>query len=208
MLETHERVLSPITSLKKRFLSVGIAIVIIMIPSLAFGASPTRLTDANGPDRHDGTAYSHALRYRFTRTQRRVTTSGTLVALTRTHLRHGVGIVARPLAHVVSPTPNEGYVMTLIRRDFPPRAWHDAAVVAWCESRFQFNEIHYDSNGTHDRGLFQLNDGGTEQYLLQLLGKNPLNVNLAYNPVLNVRAAALLYARDGWSQWSCASALA
>jgi hypothetical protein len=39
------------------------------------------------------------------------------------------------------------------------------------------------------------------------IGENAENLNLAFNPVLNVRAAALLYSRDGWSQWSCATAI-
>jgi hypothetical protein len=105
------------------------------------------------------------------------------------------------------PTPTEGYVVTLIHRDFPVTAWHDAEAVAWCESKFRTTDIGFDSNGTHDRGLFQLNDGGTEQYLMAMIHQNPQNLNLAFNPVLNVRAAALLYRRDGWSQWSCASAI-
>ncbi len=105
------------------------------------------------------------------------------------------------------PTPSDGYVVTLIHQDFPARAWHDAEAVAWCESKFRTTDIGFDSNGTHDRGLFQLNDGGTEQYLMAMIGENPKNLNLAFNPVLNVRAAALLYARDGWSQWSCAYAI-
>jgi len=105
------------------------------------------------------------------------------------------------------PTPADGYVVTLIHQDFPHRAWHDAEAVAWCESKFRTTDIGFDSNGTHDRGLFQLNDGGTEQYLMARIGQNPNNLNLAFNPVLNVRAAAVLYARDGWSQWSCESAI-
>jgi hypothetical protein len=105
------------------------------------------------------------------------------------------------------PTPSDRYVVTLIHQDFPARAWHDAEAVAWCESKFRTTDIGFDSDGTHDRGLFQLNDGGTEQYLLARIGQNPNNLNLAFNPVLNVRAAAVLYARDGWSQWSCESAI-
>jgi hypothetical protein len=105
------------------------------------------------------------------------------------------------------PTPSDGYIVTLIHQDFPARAWHAAEAVAWCESKFRTTDIGFDSNGTHDRGLFQLNDGGTEQYLMAMIGENPKNLNLAFNPVLNVRAAALLYARDGWSQWSCAYAI-
>ena len=106
-----------------------------------------------------------------------------------------------------NPTRADGYVVTLIHQDFPAHAWHDAEAVAWCESKFRTTDIGFDSNGTHDRGLFQLNDGGTEQYLMAMIGQNPKNLNLAFNPVLNVRAAALLYARDGWSQWSCESAI-
>jgi hypothetical protein len=105
------------------------------------------------------------------------------------------------------PTPSDGLVVSLIHQDFPARAWHDAEAVAWCESKFRTTDIGFDSNGTHDRGLFQLNDGGTEQYLMAMIHQNPQNLNLAFNPVLNVRAAALLYRRDGWSQWSCATAI-
>jgi hypothetical protein len=105
------------------------------------------------------------------------------------------------------PTPSDGYVVSLIHQDFPANAWHDAEAVAWCESKFRTTDIGFDSNGTHDRGLFQLNDGGTEQYLMAMIGENPKNLNLAFNPVLNVRAAALLYRRDGWSQWSCETAI-
>jgi hypothetical protein len=117
------------------------------------------------------------------------------------------GVVAELADFTSSPTPSDGYVVTLIHQDFPARAWHDAEAVAWCESKFRATDIGFDSNGTHDRGLFQLNDGGTEQYLMAMIGENPKNLNLAFNPALNVRAAALLYARDGWSQWSCASAI-
>jgi hypothetical protein len=93
----------------------------------------------------------------------------------------------------------------LIHRYFPRAAWPGAVAVATCESHFNPVAIHYDSNGTHDRGVFQLNDGGTAQYLMSMIHQNPSNLNLAFNPVLNVRAAALLYKRDGWSQWSCAA---
>ena len=105
------------------------------------------------------------------------------------------------------PSATADRVISLIKAIFPPSAWHDAEVVAWCESKFNPTDIGFDSNGTHDRGVFQLNDGGTEQYLLGRLGLDPNNLALAFNPVLNIRAAAILYARDGWSQWSCQSAL-
>ena len=106
------------------------------------------------------------------------------------------------------PTATDKYVAALINRDFPPAARQDAEAVAWCESKFQPRDIGFDSNGTHDRGLFQLNDGGTQQYIMKMLGFNPNNLSLALNPVLNVRAAALLWHRDGWSPWSCSYVLA
>jgi hypothetical protein len=127
---------------------------------------------------------------------------------------HSPRAVRRPRAKPVdvellsftnAPTPTQSYVVTLIHSDFPPKAWHDAEIVAWCESKLRPADIGFDSNGTHDRGVFQLNDGGTEQYLLTMLGHNPNDLGLAFNPVINVRLAALLYARDGWSPWSCAS---
>ena len=120
---------------------------------------------------------------------------------------HVVSVGAELSDFTANPTLADGYVVTLIHQDFPARAWHDAEAVAWCESKFRTTDIGFDSNGTHDRGLFQLNDGGTEQYLMAMIGQNPKDLNLAFNPVLNVRAAALLYARDGWSQWSCESAI-
>jgi hypothetical protein len=121
--------------------------------------------------------------------------------------RRMVPVAAELASFTPHPTASDGYVVTLIHQDFPRQAWHDAEAVAWCESKFRTTDIGFDSNGTHDRGLFQLNDGGTEEYLMAMIGQNPKDLNLAFNPVLNVRAAALLYARDGWSHWSCASAI-
>ena len=140
----------------------------------------------------------------------RVADAAVVKTLEVRHVRvhHRPSAVTVDLATFTSaPTPTQGYVVTLIHQDFPASAWRDAEDVAWCESKFRPTDIGFDSNGTHDRGVFQLNDGGTEQYLMQMIGQNPNNLNLAFNPVLNVKAAALLYARDGWSQWSCASAI-
>ncbi len=132
------------------------------------------------------------------------TNSSFVRRMVRAHRR---AVVTELADFTSNPTPSDGYVVSLIHRDFPANAWHDAEAVAWCESKFRTTDIGFDSNGTHDRGVFQLNDGGTEQYLMAMIGQNPRNLGLAFNPVLNVRAAALLYRRDGWSQWSCESAL-
>lgn len=105
-----------------------------------------------------------------------------------------------------APTTPAGEV-ALIHRFFPKSQWTNAVHVAACESHFHYWERATDSNGTHDWGVFQLNDGGTLQETLRLTGQNPANLNLALNPVWNVRAAAALYRRDAWHQWHCAEEL-
>jgi hypothetical protein len=117
------------------------------------------------------------------------------------------GVVVTTASYSTGQVPTDGYVVSLIENAFPKSAWRAAEAVAWCESKFRTNDVGFNSNGTHDRGIFQLNDGGTQQYLFRMLGLNPDNLSLGFNPVLNVRAAALLYARDGWSPWTCASTL-
>jgi len=67
--------------------------------------------------------------------------------------------------------------------------------VAWCESKFRTTDIGFDSDGTHDRGLFQLNDGGTEQYLMAMIGQNPKNLNLAFIPCSTCARRPLVRAR-------------
>ena len=174
---------------------VIIALLLSTMGLIHFGASPGRAVTAGA--QHPVAADAHLAS--LVRRTKAATAPVTLSA--------PVPVVMKTAAVAINVTATTTYVVSLIKKAFPPVAWHSAEVVAWCESKFHPLDIHFDSNGTHDRGLFQLNDGGTEQFLLQRLGFNPNNVNLAFNPVLNVRAAAMLYARDGWSQWSCASAL-
>jgi hypothetical protein len=80
-----------------------------------------------------------------------------------------------------------------------------AVHVATCESHFNAAANHTDSNGTHDLGIFQLNTGGTAQELLGLTKHPTTDIALAFRPTWNVQAAALLYSRDGWHPWSCAT---
>jgi hypothetical protein len=80
-----------------------------------------------------------------------------------------------------------------------------AVHVATCESHFDATADHTDSDGTHDLGIFQLNTAGTEQELLGLTKHPVTDLSLAFRPAWNVQAAALLYSRDGWSRWSCAT---
>jgi hypothetical protein len=175
---------------------VVVALLVSTLGLAQFGDSPIRAGAVGAQHPVASTGGQPASRARHTRAATVPATSTVPVP-----------VVMKTAAVVINAVPATTYVVSLIKKAFPPTAWHAAEVVAWCESKFHPLDIHYDSNGTHDRGLFQLNDGGTEQYLLRRLGLNPNNVNLAFNPVFNVRAAALLYSRDGWSQWSCASAL-
>jgi hypothetical protein len=115
-------------------------------------------------------------------------------------------IVIRAVRYVreVALSPSTQLVARLVAKYFPASARRTAMAIAWCESRDHPSSIGYDSDGTHDRGLFQLNDGGTEQGLLARLHERVLAVTLAFNPAWNVKAAALLYKERGWEPWSCA----
>jgi hypothetical protein len=196
--------------IRKSFQAIALALVMSMFaltspsPASVPHISAVRLVDSAS------VLNAHAMAHQLSRVVNRATSRPVVDPSTPTPSGSRTASIAlvQPLTFDVNPTSSDKYVITLIHSAFPSSAWHDAAVVAWCESKFHANDIGFDSNGTHDRGLFQLNDGGTAQYLFKMLGYNPNDLNLAFNPVLNVRAAALLYARDGWSQWSCASALA
>jgi len=77
-------------------------------------------------------------------------------------------------------------------KDFPI-----AVKIAWCESRLNPSAINgSNSNGTADRGLFQLNDGGT----MQRLG---VNNRTAFDPYHNAKAARVLFDDRGWKPWVC-----
>jgi hypothetical protein len=68
--------------------------------------------------------------------------------------------------------------------------------IAQCESRLRSVTGSRNTDGTHDWGVFQLNDGGT----LQELGGTP---DLALLPEWNVAAAHTLFTRHGWKRWQC-----
>lgn len=76
------------------------------------------------------------------------------------------------------------------------RAWRIAIRVAWRESRLLPNVVNDTNwNKTEDWGLFQLNDGGTLQYVGGTPGPRALQ------PRWNARAAARLVASVGWDPW-------
>jgi hypothetical protein len=90
-------------------------------------------------------------------------------------------------------------VAALIERVFPPEVRQRALALAWCESRLVPDVIGTrNRDGTHDWGVFQLNDGGT----LQHLGGTP---QTALDPEWNVYAAKRLYDEKGFGPWTCRS---
>jgi hypothetical protein len=88
-------------------------------------------------------------------------------------------------------------VVKLIWKNFEPRHFTTAVLVANCESTLGRNQIGpKNRNGTQDFGVFQMNNGGT----LQSLGGTR---SLALNVEWNIRAAARLKERSGWTRWVC-----
>jgi hypothetical protein len=84
-----------------------------------------------------------------------------------------------------------------IADNFPAKHFRKAVRIAWCESRLNPAAINKaNSNGTADRGLFQLNDGGT----MQRLG---ITKHTAFDPHTNAEAAYVLFEDRGWQPWVC-----
>ena len=79
----------------------------------------------------------------------------------------------------------------LIERYFPPTEWETAYRVAMCESDGNPNA----TGAAGEQGWFQI--------LPWLHGWRVDWANL-YHPETNVRAAAHLWAEQGWTPWSCA----
>lgn len=85
-----------------------------------------------------------------------------------------------------------------IAEAFGLKHFDDAVRIAWCESRLNPNAMNGSNrNGTADRGLFQLNDGGT----MQRLG---VDTREAFDADSNAQAAAVLHDDRGWQPWVCA----
>jgi hypothetical protein len=87
--------------------------------------------------------------------------------------------------------------VAVIYETFGPKHFRNAVRIAYCESRLNPKAVNRSNrNGTTDRGLFQLNDGGT----MQRLG---VRSHQAFDPVENARAARVLFEDRGWQPWSC-----
>ena len=98
-------------------------------------------------------------------------------------------------------------VGAMIEQAWPQAQWKNAEAVSTCESHMNPLAEGTNSNGTHDMGVFQLNDGGTLQGLLTRTGHAATDTSLAYDAQWNVQAAYLLFKERGWEPWSCAQHL-
>jgi hypothetical protein len=87
--------------------------------------------------------------------------------------------------------------LVVIYEAFGKKHFTNAVRIAYCESKLNPKAINRaNRNGTTDRGLFQLNDGGT----MQRLG---VKAQQAFDPTVNARAARVLFEDRGWQPWSC-----
>jgi hypothetical protein len=96
--------------------------------------------------------------------------------------------------------PKKVQSATVIMNVFPAELRAEALRVAMCESSMITHAKSTNRNGSHDWGLFQLNDGGT----LQRLGGT---IGLAKDAEWNAKAAYRLYQDRGWQPWVCAKKL-
>jgi hypothetical protein len=86
----------------------------------------------------------------------------------------------------------------VIAEAFGPEHFEDAVRISWCESRLDPKSMNGSNrNGTADRGLFQLNDGGT----MQRLG---VDLREVFDATTNAQAARVLFEDRGWQPWVCA----
>ncbi|MCU1351902.1 MAG: hypothetical protein JWM05_1111 [Acidimicrobiales bacterium] len=70
--------------------------------------------------------------------------------------------------------------------------------IMYRETRYQSDLEHRNSNGTVDRGLFQINSVHADDWR-QVTGEDYLQT--WHNPMLNAKYAASLYSRYGLSPW-------
>ena len=91
----------------------------------------------------------------------------------------------------------QAMIVLEIKNNFGDKLFRKAVAIAWCESRLNSTAFNKNRNGSADRGVFQLNDGGT----MQGLG---ITSKEAYDFYANIRAAKALYNNRGWQPWVCA----
>lgn len=68
--------------------------------------------------------------------------------------------------------------------------------IAQCESGLRANAVGYNTNGTRDSGLMQINS----VHKAKVNG----NIDALLDPETNLRVAATIYRAQGWGPWTCA----
>lgn len=77
-----------------------------------------------------------------------------------------------------------------------PEQWPEVDHIMWRESRCIPTATHRNANGTVDRGLLQINSIHTGW-----LAADGITPAMLLDPFYGLRAARLLYERDGWAPW-------
>lgn len=108
-----------------------------------------------------------------------------------------LGLEHRPERMYSGLTAKQSGALVEIHKAFGVKHFKDAVRIAYCESRLDPAAVNRaNRNSTVDRGLFQLNDGGT----MQRLG---VTARGAFDPTINAQAARVLFEDRGWQPWSC-----
>lgn len=93
-------------------------------------------------------------------------------------------------AKVATSTPPEGCIDAM-KRYWPQSEWNNALVIMRRESGLQPSAINYNTDGTIDRGCFQVNS----------IHKD-FDITKEFNPDYNAQVALIVYQAAGWRAWS------
>lgn len=74
------------------------------------------------------------------------------------------------------------------------------SAIVKCESGWGEDKKHTNNNGTTDYGLWQLNNGGTMQNAMSMIGEEP-TVENALDGYKNMKAGIALMVEDGLGPW-------
>ncbi len=74
---------------------------------------------------------------------------------------------------------------------FGPKVVKEALDIAYCESRFDPEAVHANTNGTIDRGVFQISS---------IHGYSKYKLTAAWE---NINIAKQMYKKSGWRPWVC-----
>lgn len=84
------------------------------------------------------------------------------------------------------------YLLTVLEEYGLGKDYEILSKVITCESNFKANALHFNTNGTTDVGLFQIND------------IHGLSVEDRLSPQKNIEYGVKLYAEQGLAPWVCA----